>query len=121
MDSNNIRFYHNNRVEISVSLILFKEGEQVIAYCPSLDLSGYDQTEEKALADFDFMLSDYLETQVRQGTLREDLVAHGWSIEEAVGSEPSFTDMIETNQQLHQLISLPYKKRVVNKTCLIPA
>lgn len=80
MDSNNIHFYHNNRVEISVSLILFKEGEQVIAYCPSLDLSGYDQTEEKALADFDFMLSDYLETQIRQGTLREDLVAHGWGL-----------------------------------------
>ena len=115
MDSNSIRFGQDNRVEISVSLIVFKEGVQVIAYCPSLDLSGYDHTEEKALADFDYMLSDYLDTQLRQGTLREDLVAHGWVVEEATGYEPSFTGMIETNQQLRRLISMPYQKRVVNK------
>ena len=121
MDSNSIRFNHDNRVEISVSLIVFKEGELVIAYCPSLDLSGYDHTEEEALADFDFMLSDYLDTQLRQGTLRDDLVTHGWVIENDSLAEPSFSDMMEINQQLRRLLTMPYHKKVVNKTCPIPA
>ena len=71
---------HDDSVEISVSLFVFQEGDTYIAYCPSLDLSGYDLTEESARADFDFMLSDYLSNQLRNGTLRSDLTSHGWKV-----------------------------------------
>lgn len=75
-------------VEISVSLFVFKEGDTYIAYCPSLDLSGYDLTEDSARADFDFMLADYLSEQLRKGTLRADLTMHGWKMGKAKGNEP---------------------------------
>lgn len=75
---NYIRFDKHGGVEIGVSLFTFKEGDVYIAYCPSLDLSGYDRDEEKAKSDFETMLSDYLLWQLKHGTLRADLEAHGW-------------------------------------------
>ena len=39
--------FGNGNVEINVSLFVFKEGDTYIAYCPSLDLSGYDMTEDQ--------------------------------------------------------------------------
>ena len=35
-------------LEISVSVYVFKENDVFIAYCPSLDISGYNTTEEEA-------------------------------------------------------------------------
>lgn len=108
-------------VEISVSLFVFIEGETYIAYCPSLDLSGYDLTEEKARADFDYMLTDYLTDQLRNGTLRADLAAHGWKMDKAKGNEPDLSDMLGTNEQLRSLVTHSFKKTNVNRTCLMPA
>lgn len=65
-------------VDITVSLFVFKEGETYIAYCPSLDLSGYDYTADGACADFEYMLTDYLNHQLKNGTLRTDLISHGF-------------------------------------------
>ena len=38
-------------LEVSVSVYVFKEHDVYVAYCPSLDLSGYDRTEEDARRD----------------------------------------------------------------------
>lgn len=119
MDHNHIHFDKNDIVEISVSLFIFKDGDAFIAYCPSLDLSGYELTAEKALADFDFMLTDYLNWQLRHGTLRDDLIAHGWRFEKAEGLEPSFSEMLQENQQLRQLLTMPYLKTVIKRSCSV--
>ena len=117
---NYIRFC-DGHVEISVSLFVFKEKDNYIAYCPSLDLSGYDVSEEKALSDFDSMLAEYLSWQLSNGTLRTDLTAHGWKIGKAKGNEPALSDMLGMNEQLRSLVTQSYKKTNVNKTCLMPA
>ena len=33
-------------ISIRVSVYTFREGDNVIAYCPSLDLSGYGRTQK---------------------------------------------------------------------------
>ena len=113
--------FSKSGVEISVSLFVFKEGDTYIAYCPSLDLSGYDLTEESARADFDYMLSDYLSNQLRNGTLRADLALHGWKVGKAKGNEPDLSDMLDMNEQLRKLVTHSFKKTNVNRTCAIPA
>jgi hypothetical protein len=111
--------FTNRGVEISVSLFVFKEGDTYIAYCPSLDLSGYDMTEESARSDFDYMLADYLNEQLRKGTLRADLALHGWKMGKVKGNEPELSDMLGMNEQLRKLVMRSYKKTNVNKTCLM--
>lgn len=112
----------NNRgINVSVSVYIFKENDTYIAYCPSLDLSGYDTTIEKAKIDFEFMLSDYMKTQIQNGTLNEDLTNHGWkagNTKTALYSEPKVEEMLSTNKQLQDVISLPeYSKINVESVC----
>ena len=109
--------FKDEGVEISVSLFVFKEDDTYIAYCPSLDLSGYDLTEESARSDFDYMLVDYLNEQLRNGTLRDDLTLHGWKMGKVKGNEPELSDMLDMNEQLRRLVLKSYKKTNVNKTC----
>ena len=67
-------------VDVSVSVYVFEEKGIYIAYCPSLDLSGYDTTEESARQDFEYMLDEYMHSQLQNKTLHQDLVRHGWKV-----------------------------------------
>lgn len=94
-------------ISVSVSVFLFKEGETYIAYCPSLDLSGYDCTEDKAKADFEFMLQEWLKEQMSNGTLQQDLACHGWEVGPYSATEPSVADLLRHNQSAERILSLP--------------
>lgn len=60
VEKRNTIILNGNTVSVSVSVAIFKEGDTFIAYCPSLDLSGYDTTEDKARADFEYVLKEWL-------------------------------------------------------------
>ena len=83
-----------NNIKISVSIYLFKEGDTYIAYRPSLDLSGYDTTEETAKSDFEYMLKDWLKTQSENKTLKKDLESHGWRIEDNIAHSSEYFSLI---------------------------
>lgn len=117
--SNHISFDDKGGVEISVSVFTFKEGDVYIAYCPSLDISGYDSDEAKAKADFEAMLADYLTWQMRNGTLRADLSAHGWHIGKVKGNEPPLSELLGMNEQLRTLVAGSYMKTNINTTCAL--
>ena len=57
------------KVSIKVSVFIFKDRKSWVAYCPSLDLSGYEMTEDGAKRDFDWMLQDWLKTQTCNKTI----------------------------------------------------
>ena len=107
-----------NHIKISVSVYLFKEGDTYIAYCPSLDLSGYDTTEETAKKDFEYILKDWLKTQAENNTLKKDLEFHGWRMGNNTANEPGIIDLLgETTTS--KLLSLPdYRKTNVNAEIL---
>lgn len=93
-------------VNISVGVYVFKEGDTFIAYCPSLDLSGYDTTEKKAREDFEFMLTDWLSTQLKNNTLDKDLREHGWKIENKVAEEPNVIDLITKRADFKDIVEM---------------
>lgn len=109
---------NGNNIKISVSVYLFKEGNTYIAYCPSLDLSGYDTTEESAKADFEYILRDWLRTQSKNKTLKNDLEQHGWRMENNIANEPMLSDMLR-KASTADVLSLPdYRKTNVNAEIL---
>lgn len=109
---------NGNNIKISVSVYLFKEGDTYIAYCPSLDLSGYDTTEDTAKADFEYMLKDWVKTQSENDTLKRDLEIHGWKIENNIANEPLIIDMLDRTAT-SDVLSLPdYRKTNVNAEVL---
>lgn len=109
---------NGNKIKITVSVYLFKEGDTYIAYCPSLDLSGYDTTEETAKADFEYMLKDWVKTQSGNNTLKRDLELHGWKVENNTANEPLIVDMLDRSAT-SDVLSLPdYRKTNVNAEIL---
>ncbi len=49
----------NEKIEVSLSVILFKEDDNVIAYCPALNVYGYGMTETEAKKSFETSLSEF--------------------------------------------------------------
>lgn len=96
----------SNSINIKVGVYLFKDGEYYVAYCPSLDLVGYSNTEVKAKDDFEFILQDWLEEQVHNNTLSHDLKSHGWKIDKEGGKEPS-VGIIPDRKEIDRIINLP--------------
>ncbi len=72
-----------NNISVELSVFVYKDldypnGDMYIAYCPELDLVGYDTTNRKARKSFEFVLKDYLDYTLEKGTLEADLIKHGW-------------------------------------------
>lgn len=107
MEKKNTITLTGKEINVSVSVSLFKEGDTYIAYCPSLDLSGYDTTEDSARADFEYMLREWLKDQIANGTLQRDLARHGWKVGEDTATEPSVADLLRRNRSAGKIFSMP--------------
>jgi len=67
----------NRSIEFNLPLILFRENEVFIAYCPALDLTGTGNNEKEAFESFNITMGEYFLYTTRKKTLAEDLVKHG--------------------------------------------
>ena len=67
-------------VSADVTVVLYKQGDYIMAYCPALDLSSYAKTEGKAIASFREALDIFIEYCEEHGTLEQNLVACGWKL-----------------------------------------
>ena len=60
---------------------------------------GYDYTEEGAKKSLEWVLKDYLEYTVENGTLEQDLLSHGWrKSKSGKVSEPTPTSLLRRSQ-----------------------
>lgn len=93
-----------SNISVEVSLFVYKDlnypnGDMYIAYCPELDLAGYDTTNKKARESFMFVLKDYLDYTAEKGTLESDLLKHGWKRQKnGKIVEPTYTEMLKRSQ-----------------------
>ena len=83
----------SNNIHIDISVYVFKEEDVYIAYCPSLDLSGYGESEMEAKKSFD-----------------SDLIHHGWRFGKTI-QYPKITSLIRHNETFKNLLdNVDYKK-----------
>lgn len=69
-----------NTIKADVEVLIIKEDETYVAYCPALDLSSYGETEKKALHAFGSALNIFFDEIQRKGTLERILLKLGWSL-----------------------------------------
>ena len=67
-------------IQFNLDIIIFKEGESTIVYCPPLDLSGYGHSEHEAQASFKTVLSEYFRYTLNKDTIKDDLHRMGWKV-----------------------------------------
>ena len=109
---------NNNKVSLKTSAIdsldrhyrfniefyVFNEDGRQIAYCPSLDLATSGSTFNDAVSAFYECFQLYVETCVSNGTLLEDLEAHGWKVSRNAIKAPSFSSLLK-KQELKRLVN----------------
>ncbi len=67
-------------VNAEVTVMLYQQGDYIMAYCPALDLSSYAKTESEAVASFEEALGIFLDYCRENDTLEQNLVACGWKL-----------------------------------------
>ena len=106
----------NNHISVELSVFVYKDieypnGDMYIAYCPELDLAGYDTTEENARASFGCVLREYLDYATENGTLEADLINHGWrKMKNGTIKEPTLNVMLRNTQLRNVLKQKSYNK-----------
>ena len=96
-------------LEVSVSVYVFKENDVFIAYCPSLDLSGYNTTEDAARQDFEYALQEYVKFQITHDTLDKDLIRHGWEVKQRKAKGPEIGTLLRRTQLRDVFMKSEYK------------
>lgn len=65
-------------MQASVPVFLLEQDSQWVAYCPSLEVSSYGDTQEEAQTAFEEALEIFLEETVQRGTFEPELLRQGF-------------------------------------------
>ena len=71
---------NKNIISAVVTVVLYEQGDNIMALCPALDLSSYGKTETEAIEAFKEALDIFLEYCEENNTLEENLIACGWQL-----------------------------------------
>ena len=78
--TNLIKTDGNSVVHVLLEVDLYKQGDYVVSYCPSLELSSFGLTEKEAKEGFEGALHSFIEDTHNKGTLERVLLDLGWSL-----------------------------------------
>jgi len=99
-------------VELSLEVNLIKEGDFIVAYCPSLELSSYGDSEDDAKIAFEEALKIFIDETQSKGTFFNELLNLGWVLQKKPLA--SFTPPASDVHSLypHGLLQKSFKEKV---------
>ena len=68
--------------EVGVTVLVLREEQYYVAYCPALELSSYGETEQEARSAFEEAITIFIEETDKKGTLEKVLLKLGWSLQQ---------------------------------------
>ena len=71
---------NKNIADVELDVLMLKEDDYYVAYCPSLDLSTYGKSVKQAQRSFEKNLDIFFEETSRKGTLEKVLLKLGWTL-----------------------------------------
>jgi len=77
----------DNQITVIVNVLLLKEDDIWVAYCPALDLSSYGDNEDEAKDAFHETVDIFIQETERKGTLEKVLLSLGWTLRKAPKAE----------------------------------
>lgn len=88
-------FEENRKHTFSLQFYIFKQEGRYIAYCPALDMTSSGEDLNDAVKQFYEHFQLYVEFCIEEGTLMDDLKAHGWKIDGVKLYQPTFNDLLK--------------------------
>lgn len=98
----------HHKIKAKLTLVIFKEDKNWIAFAPSLDVSGYGRTENEARKSFEISVSETFSYCYQNNTLASLLESLGWiknKISPGIYKTPSIASKINTNSYLQEVIN----------------
>lgn len=98
--------FDNHKVQLSLDLIIFKENNVHVAYCPPLEIYGYGNNEDEAQKSFKISLSEFFRYCPNKNTLRLELKRLGWQLKKSKHKPmvpPKITDLLSSNENLSRI------------------
>lgn len=71
-----------NFQDLELYVLIFKDGDFFIAFCPALNLSTYGDTVGDVKTAFDDLIASYIEDCTKNNSLFEDLEKLGWRFDD---------------------------------------
>lgn len=97
---------NQNKLEVSVDIIIFQENNTTIVYCPSLEVYGYGTDENEAHDSFKISLAEFLRYGINENTLTPELKRLGWKLEKSKTRTmipPTITELLAFNKNLSRI------------------
>jgi predicted RNase H-like HicB family nuclease len=103
---------------LKLDVVIKKEGEYYVAYCPAIEITGYGKTVEEAQNSFDIELEIFVEETQKNSTLEKYLLKNGWRLQQTpqISYEPPKQDISRLSSLLKSSES-----SVTHKEVAIPA
>jgi hypothetical protein len=73
----------SHTIEIHLPLIIFKDSDSQVVYCPALDVSGYGKTEHEAFESFKICMDEFFQYTLNKNTFRDELQRLGWKLKKS--------------------------------------
>jgi predicted RNase H-like HicB family nuclease len=70
----------DNTITVGIRVVIAKEDDYFVAYCPELNVSSYATTPEKAKQRFEEELNIFFEETSKKGSLEKLLLQLGWTL-----------------------------------------
>jgi predicted RNase H-like HicB family nuclease len=92
---------------MKLKVLFFKEENVYYAYMPSLDLTGYGNTETEAKESLKIVLDEFLRYTLNKNTLFIEMERPGWKVKSKRKSmyAPQMSDLINNNGQLKEIVN----------------
>lgn len=98
-------FHEGNKThKFNIQYYTYEEDGIIVAYCPALDMTSTGYNFNEAIANFYEHFQLYVETAIEDGTLIEDLKAHGWKVDGVTLIQPSFKDLLNSKDEFRNLL-----------------
>jgi len=104
----------SNFTKVVVDVLVGKQDDYFIAYCPALELSSYGKTENQARKNFEVELEIFLEETEKKGSLEKLLLKLGWCLKQTPSPSyippkmPNYSIPIIHPQTFSETVAIPY-------------
>lgn len=69
-------------IKLQLDVLIIKEEDYLVAYCPALEISGYGKTKSEAKAAFETEIKIFIDETAKSGNLEKYLLKHGWTLQQ---------------------------------------
>lgn len=110
----------NTILKCRLSVVLFKENNIHIAYCPAVNVYGYGGNDTEAKKSLEISLSEFFRYTLNKKTLASELESLGWNIKNGgKASPPDMSLLLSKNSDFKTIFNTqPFRK--IDRSVSIP-